>query len=191
MKISFKPNNALNNKFIQFGVPQYLWNTKPFELEECVRGYTSSLDGYAPIRISQEKQLEDIGEMYTIGKPYVACISSDLDDTRAKMLGADITEHFISEGGIVRWHCLMGGYYDSLIEDEFHGHLPSLIVVYNISPECDPYRLQKLRDVLETFSSTPIIVLTSNVDPIELFIRLGIQLDYSIRIKTSKRKLIL
>ena len=84
----------------------------------------------------------------------------------------------------------INGFYDELIDEATIITNPKLLVIYNILFDLDNQRLAKLRDILEKFNGIPRIVLTSGGDPIELFEKLGIELNYPILLKTSKRKLL-
>lgn len=192
MIIEYKPDTRTQNIFLRMGVPQNLWQSKKFELEDCIRAYTSNIDGYDPARITTRQQIESIAEILDnpVRSAYTCCISSDLDDTRAKLVATTICEQAVVMDINFYWHRLMGGFYDSLLEGDTIITNPKLLIIYNILFELDNHRLSKLRDILETFNNIPRIVVTSGGDPIELFAKLGLDLTYPILLRTSKRKLL-
>ena len=110
MIIEYKPDVPTQNKFLRMGVPQNLWQAKKFDLEECVRSYTSNINGYEPIRIKGSDQLQQIADIFEnpVHSAYTCCISSDLDDTRAKLLATTICEQAVVMNIDFYWHRLMG-----------------------------------------------------------------------------------
>lgn len=189
--IKFDPDKKELSEALRAKVPQYLYRTRAFDIKRCIKDYTSNVEGYDPVRFTKENQYDNLAKMITEIKseePYTACISSDMDDLRAKLLAYEVCR---KGGARYHWHPIMGGYNDPLIPKPGVGFNPEMLVIYNILHDADQYRKQKLRDLLEYYSDIPKIVITTGGDPLRLFIDIGFPLDYHVWIKSSKRQSVL
>lgn len=177
----------------RMNAPANLFGIRSFFVEDCLRQYTSSNQNFEPVLVSFKSQKESLYEMLSMAMgdepttPYTCCISSLVDDTRAKLLAYNIARTHSSRGK-PWWHRLQGGYGDALLTAA-NGVSRNLdmLIVYNIMGDSDNYRKGKLRDLLEHYCNIPRIVVTSNVDPINLFIDIGYPLDYPIFLKSEIR----
>ena len=63
---------------------------------------------------------------------------------------------------------------------------PSLLVLSNVPSNSTNVKLEKLRDILESYSSVPRIVVTTGEDPITFFNqKLFLPLNYACYLTTS------
>jgi hypothetical protein len=110
--------------------------------------------------------------------PYVCCISGRPNDMRAKLLAATmmiraieiqptIKRRSMSQRSLPLWHTVTGNFQNPLIEKNYER--PSFLVLANIPMTATQVKLEKLRDILESFSDIPRIVVSVGEDPLTFF----------------------
>jgi hypothetical protein len=129
------------------------------------------------------------------------CISSFPTDLKAKLIACQIMNQAIEQHQarnrkygqtLPKWHKVYGGYKDPLrdrdIEKEKDGNeYPCLLILTNVLPDSTPYKLEKLRDLLEKYDDIPRIVVMSGTDPITFFAtKLQYPLNHGIYLGTEK-----
>lgn len=126
-------------------------------------------------RARQQKSLARIVNRPTSGN-YVACIASFPSDAAAKHLAIHIMELAYKawkakhEAGrtMPLWHPVFGGLSDTL-RDKPLAELPSLLVISNVNDASSNYKFEKVRDLLERYSTVPRIVVAGTNDPLTFF----------------------
>lgn len=106
---------------------------------------------------------------------YVLGISSFPSDLRAKQLAVQVMRNAtraVDIKGIKKdyplWHKLNGSFRDNIRDNE--NDLPaSMLILSNVNNESTAVKIEKLRDILERYSSIPRIVVIGGVDPITFF----------------------
>jgi hypothetical protein len=147
-------------------------------------------------RNKQYKNLEAFVEKPLTGNP-VLCISSFPTDLRAKQVALYLMNKAIDAQATARlkriknkalplWHRVYGGYTDVLRDGhqkDVEQEHPCLLVISNLDENSTTYKCEKVRDLLDIYSSIPRIVITSPVDPLTFFAtKLHIQLSMGLYI---------
>ena len=125
--------------------------------------------------ISTTKQLKVLNAILAnpLRGSYTLCISSMPSDMRAKALAAHImwvamnTQKGRSHAKPV-WHRVYGSLGDPL-RDKVQTETPSLLIISNIVEGSSALKIEKVRDLLEKYSSIPRIVVYGGADPLSLF----------------------
>lgn len=154
-------------------------SSSKFELDEVIMPFKPKLTNVRNVMYSVQKQIDGIEKVSKNpikGHPLIV-LGSYPTDSRAKLLGANYMLNAISQYRkmIPRqrrgksqpiWHKLYGGYKDVLLDGNLK---PSFIVISNVTEESTPFKLEKLRDILERHSDVPrIIVMGTKEDPVTL-----------------------
>ncbi len=190
MKISLdKRNSVATRQMVTRGLPKSILSYPSFLLEDRAVSFVSAVEGLREKRIEKSKQIESIRKIVEdpfLG-PYVACISGTPHDVNAKLLGAYIMmqavvmqsnkeelskkqQRRLKDKGFPVWHNLYGGFDNPLVTKENNSiHKPSLLIISNITLDSTGPKIEKLRDILEAYSSIPRIVIVSGTDPLTLF----------------------
>ncbi len=184
-----KKNQAVKKQMMSKGLPKSIWSFSSFRLEEKVSSFTSKVEGLKEKRIEKAKQIETITRIITepfLG-PYVTCISGVPHDVHAKLLGAYImmkathmqmnkdslepkVQRKLKDKGFPLWHNLYGGFDNPLVAKEGSSAFkPSMLILSNVTMDSTAPKIEKLRDILEAYSSIPRIVIASGTDPLTLF----------------------
>jgi hypothetical protein len=169
----------LNKKYMPIllnrGMNGSVTRQPPFELKPVT--FTSNIEGLKPRMISRDKQLgvvdaflEDTFQPRTIG------LYSAPDDGMAKLLAAFLMQHAAintnSRTALPLWHDLTGGFNNPLInEKNARAQGASMLVLNNVGPQSTQPKLEKLRDILETYTEIPKIVVVTGCDPYTFFKR--------------------
>ena len=117
-----------------------------------------------------DKILENPLSSYTLG------IASFPSDVRAKQLAVHIMMRAIEQWKVKHrpgktlpmWHRVFGGLHDAIRDRKVQDDNPSLLVISNINELSSNYKLEKVRDLLETFDC-PKIVVMGCLDPVTFF----------------------
>lgn len=183
MKIDFKKDvsAALEMRLIKNGLPRNFWTTKSFTLASVVRSFTSDVEGLKPVSLSAKEQITEYTKLIKkpLRMPLIYCIASKPNDQIAKVLGAMVMAHATavyseksSKAPQIKehplWHTVTGSFGDSLL-DKRNTANPSMLILSNIMATSTNQKLEKVRDLLETYSAIPRIVLVAGMDPITFF----------------------
>lgn len=203
-------NTTVKKQMLSKGLPKAVWTYQPFRLKDKVSSFTSQVEGLRDKRIEKAKQIESIIKLSNepfLG-PYVTCISGVPHDIHAKLLAAYIMmkatqiqmaekekkepklEKFLRDKGYPVWHNLYGG-FDNPLLNKSSGSLakPSMIIIANVTLDSTAPKIEKLRDILEAYSSIPRIVVAAGTDPLTLFhSRLYSNLNFCCHIGSSLTK---
>lgn len=173
------------------GLPGYLIQEQELKIEDYISTYTHEEEGTTPLRITKDQQLNWYKAMLQdiTHSPYIACISSNPNDMRAKIVGAMLMKECLLQDKEVLWHTLIGGYVDDLRDNtKYWRKKLDVLIIANVTPDSTPNKFEKLRDILELYSDIPRIVLTTQVEPLEFFNTMGIQLNYGFNLKSKRSK---
>ena len=162
------------------GVPysDMLHGTATFNVLENLVKYETEIPGVHSKIVSVQKQIRALESVIDnpIRGRYTVCINSFPSDLLAKQLAAHIFNLAITSwnkrhrpGRVLPvWHRVFGGLQDQL-RDKNSDEVPSLLIISNVNDTSSNYKLEKVRDLLEKYSSIPRIVVTSSKDPITFF----------------------
>ena len=163
----------LNSKYLgllyQRGMNRGVLAQKPFTFKPS--GFTSAIEGLKPKVISQQRQL-DWFEAFLEDpfRPITYCLSSMPHDGQAKLLAAYLMqETFRRVSGsraLPYWHDLTADFGNPLVKKELS---LSMLVLNNVGINSTPAKMEKLRDLLETYADRPRIVISSGCDPFMFF----------------------
>lgn len=130
--------------------------------------------------ISTKKQLESLRKLLRNPLKFTGTIgiSSYPSDSRAKYLAQVIMSAAIDEykanrrhygtKSMPKWHRVYGGLKDSL-RDLGKPEDVSMLIISNIHDESSSIKIEKIRDLLEMYSSVPKIVVKGGAQVIDLF----------------------
>lgn len=188
-RIELTPNRARTKYMLARGMPNYVMRIPPYPADRHVTSITSELPDLKVKHIPKKRQITYLKEIRTnpFKLPYLAVISSDPNDLKAKLMAAVIMEaalakHMSSTTTFSKnpplWHTLIGG-FDLKLADE----KPSLLIISNVTSDSTPHKIEKLRDLLETHHDIPRIVIATGTDPVSLMnSRVRLALNYGIYI---------
>lgn len=210
LKVSLDKRNTLATKqMVTRGLPKSILSYPSFRLEDKASSFVSQVEGLRDKRIEKSKQVDSILKLIAdpfLG-PYVACISGTPHDVNAKLLGAYIMmqavtlqankeeltkkqQRRLKDKSFPIWHNLYGGFDNPLVtKDNSSIHKPSLIIISNVTLDSTGPKIEKLRDILEAYSSIPRIVIAAGTDPLTLFhSRLHSNLNFCCHLGSSLTK---
>lgn len=202
-------NTTVKKQMLSKGLPKAVWTYQPFRLKDKVSSFTSQVEGLRDKRIEKSKQIESIVKLSKepfLGN-YVTCISGMPHDIHAKLLAAYIMmkatqiqmntdekrepklAKFLKDKGYPVWHNLYGGFDNPLLKNTGSMSKPSMIIIANVTLDSTAPKIEKLRDILEAYSSIPRIVVVAGTDPLTLFhSRLYSNLNFCCHIGSSLTK---
>lgn len=190
--MSLKQATKKNRQTLQRqGMPGYLYRAKPFDLDKTVRTFTERREGAPPVTINKRTQMEHYRAMVRADEPYVACVSSELNDLRAKQVAAYVMLQWARQrtrrGKTARWHTVYGGVSDSLRDTpDKSRRAPDALVLANVDASATAMKREKLRDLLEMHSGVPRLVTTTGMDPVNFFNLVGYHCHYCVWIRAAE-----
>lgn len=146
---------------------------QPFDFKPVT--FTSNVEGLKPKMFSSKKQQAWFDEF--LEDPFIPrtyCLVSAPNDGQAKLLAAFMMQyaalHTNSRVALPLWHDLTGGFNNTLI-DSRNGRAQgaSMLILNNVGATSTQPKLEKLRDVLETYTDIPKIVVATGCDPYMFF----------------------
>lgn len=184
-----------HQQLLKCGVPRNIFSFKPYILDNAITAFTSEVEGIKPKRISTNTQHEYLDKILAnpFHNAYLMCICSKPNDNLAKMLAAVVMnkaiKHYLqairtensSRSKLLRqrtlpiWHNVTGSFQDELRDRK--ELRPSMIVLSNITKDSSTIKREKIRDLLEIYSSIPRILVVAGGDPVTFF---NEQLMYSL-----------
>lgn len=186
--MKFDPSTLESKRLQLAGLPGYLLQERQFKLKEYIGNYTSSTDGLKPMPVKAKEQLDHYAKI--IDDPthasYVAAFCSDPNDLKAKALGAAVMLEALRRDLSVHWHTVVGGFRDPMRDKPSMFRKHDLIILSNLPYDSTDVKWEKARDILEIFSDTPRIVITTGCEPITLFNEIGYHLNYSLWLRGSR-----
>ena len=187
-------------QLIQRGLPRDILRNHPFEVDGHTYTFASTVEGLKTIRIAKKLQLEHLDHVLSkpFGRPYLYIISSTPNDAKAKQTAAFIMERATigQLGGKYprstrgktspRWHMVNGSFRDSLRDNDTDN--PSMLVISNVTTTSTNVKIEKVRDLLEQFSSIPRILVISGEDPISFAnSKLFLSVNHVLNLGTAKK----
>jgi hypothetical protein len=146
---------------------------RPFSFKPA--SFTSNIEGLKPKLFSQKQQVDWFNEfLENPFEPKAYCVVSAPNDGQAKLLAAYMMEYAVrkspSATALPMWHDLTGGFTNTLFNERNRpSQNVSLLVLNNVGASSTQPKLEKLRDILEVYSSIPRIVIATGCDPFVFF----------------------
>ena len=193
----------LLKQLIQRGLPRDVLRNHPFDVDAHTYTFASTVEGLKTKRISKKLQLEHFEHVLgkPFGRPYLYIISSTPNDAKAKQVAALLMERATAGqlGGKYprttrgktspRWHMVNGSFRDTLRDSDTDN--PSMLVISNVTSQSTNVKLEKVRDLLEQFSSIPRILVISGEDPITFAnTRLHMSVNHVLQVATAKKSVL-
>lgn len=147
-------------------VPSSVWRQTPFKWNPVP--FATQSDELNEKFI--EPSVQDASLARFIKTPYRAMIygvSGNPDDTKAKLFAAYLLDAHCKRVGSDAnpwWINLIGGFDNPWIDPE--RPRPSMIVLCNLTPQSTNQKLEKARDIIETYPDVPRIVVVAGADPL-------------------------
>ena len=191
--MKFKPNEK-ERKILQLnGLPGYVFADRPFKLDDHLKNYVSTTEGLKPLPIKKQDMLGFMDKVLDnpTHSPYCMCISSEPNDSKAKLLAASIMLEAIRDRQVCKWHNIIGGYKDEIRDKPKLFKKVKLLILSNVPDSSTDLKYEKLRDILEIYHNVPRIVITTGCEPITYFNYLGFHLHYPIWIRSARCQRIL
>lgn len=173
--LDFKFDKNQLKQMRTFGVDAgILFDTKrEFDLMEATQDYKPISPYYKTLLVPKKKQLESASRILDtpLEAQGIHIVSSFPSDVRAKVFALHAFRNALEDSAATarkpRWITLFG---DRLDYEKLKSQRPSFVVVTNVVLDSTPYKMERLRDILEMFSGVPRLVVTGgSIDPTELF----------------------
>lgn len=191
--MSLKQATKKNRQLLQRqGMPGYLYRAKPFAIEKTVRTFAVERSHAAPVSINKRSQMDHYRAIVRADEPYIACISSDPNELRAKQVAAYAMLQWTRQrrriGSTARWHTITGGLGDPLrdAEDAASRRRPDALVLTNVDASATSLKREKLRDLLELHGDVPRLVTTTGSDPVTFMNSLGVHCHHAVWIRSAE-----
>ena len=175
----------------RYNMPGYLYRARPYQLDEVVRRFDVKREAAAPKSMSKYKQLDHCRSIFKADEPFVACVSSNPNDLRAKQFAGYAMWRWMrhANAGTSYWHNLTGGNGDYLRDSrEAETKFASLkhLVLAGADAQCSKVKREKLRDLLERFHHIPRLVTTTGVDPVNFMNSIGYHCNLCVWIRSEE-----
>jgi hypothetical protein len=171
MKIKLSDNllPILKNR----GMNRSVLAQRPFDFKPV--SFTSTVEGLKPKLFKAKTQLKWLEEfMEEPFQPRNYCLVSAPNDSMAKMLAAFMMQYAVIKGdsrtALPLWHDLTGGFNNTLLNSKNEtAQGASLLVLNNVGAMSTQPKIEKLRDIIETYTDIPKIVVATGCDPFAFF----------------------
>lgn len=150
-------------------VPGSVWRQGPFRYDP--RGFVVESPALKERIVDEDVQAEGlIAWTKDPISPQNYGVSGSPDDSKAKLFAAYLVSiHVARLGGQshVAWTTLFGGFdMPKIVQSHTK---PTLLVITNLTIDSTQHRIEKARDLMETFPDVPTIVVSCGIDPISFF----------------------
>jgi hypothetical protein len=159
-------------KVFSSGASRLLISQAPFKIKDHLNEMKVTTNkGTTPI--TKRRQFSDYEELWDdpYGLPYTFVISSSPNDIMAQMVALRFmlrAQDRAKEGGHGRpvWHPVKGGIAPDKLRDNSRDRSIGMLILSNVPVTSTPYKFEKLRDIMTTYSDIPKVVVTTDVDPV-------------------------
>jgi hypothetical protein len=155
------------------GMNGSVFRQRPFDFKPV--SFTSHVEGLKPKQFTSKKQREWFEEFLADPfEPRTYCLVSAPNDGQAKLLAAFMMQHASihasSRVALPLWHDLHGGFSNPLLNDNnAKAQGASMLVLNNVGATSTQPKIEKLRDVLETYTDIPKVIVATGADPYAFF----------------------
>lgn len=151
-------------------VPSSVWRCRPFKWDP--QTFATESDELNQKFIEPSVQDASLLEfMENPASPMIYGIAGNPDDQKAKLLAAylmDVHCKRFRNGANPWWINLTGGFDNPWLDKE---RRPSMIVIAGLTPLSTNVKLEKARDILETHTDIPRLVVVAGQDPLSFLSR--------------------
>jgi hypothetical protein len=147
-------------------VPSSVWRQAPFKWNP--QAFATQSDELNEKFI--EPTVQDASLVRFLRKPHAPMIygvAGNPDDTKAKLFAAYLlAAHCKALRGDANpwWINLVGGFDNQWLDDT--RSRPSMIVMCNLTPQSTNQKLEKARDIIESYPNVPRVVVVAGADPL-------------------------
>jgi hypothetical protein len=154
-----------------------------FDLLNCVSSFKPKISEVKTRNVGEQKQIECYQKLMAnpLKGSGTFVVNSFPTDLRAKQLAAvvmnramDIYSDFDNRhraGRSAPMWIKLTGYSSHDVIKQIRETNPCMLIITNINDESTPYKIEKLRDILDVFDSIPKLVVTAGQDPLTFFAR--------------------
>ena len=172
------------------GMPGYVYRIRPYRLDETVRRFGVQRENMQPKTISKATQQAHARAIFKGEEPFVACVSSELNDARAKLFAAYAMLRWMKHAGAspAAWHAPNGSAASDRMLMDADSTLkkhPSRLVIANADSKMSYRKREKLRDLLEAYSDIPRLVTATGAHPVEMMNSVGFHCHYCVWIRAA------
>lgn len=189
--IELESNRNSTRHLIARGMPNYILRIPPFDIDTHLTSISSELPGMRVKRIPKKRQQAYLNDVLRnpFRSPYLMVVCSMPNDQKAKLVAAVIMEKALSlhmKGKTFSknppvWHTIASGFDNKILDEK-----PSMLVVSNVTADSTPFKIEKLRDLLETHHDIPRIVVCTGTDPVSFMNgRAYLAMNYSLFIRSN------
>lgn len=192
-------NREMLGQSLSAGASYALVSQKPFLLKDALLPFYATLNKRGQehtVHYSIKRQFKEWEELWAnpFCAPYILCISASPTDLLAQMVGMRLFLRAIdraNENNLCTplWHQIYGGVRDDRLREGAVENVPFLVLGGCVTTST-PYKLEKLRDILDMHSEIPRVVVTSDSDPLDfMYSKLKISPNYCLMLghQYSKR----
>lgn len=182
------------------GLDRIVYSERAFDPYASISSFKPKVENVKAKTIGVEMQHDWLEEIFTDPlKARTICISGFPSDIRAKCIAAKIFEVAIERYKVTsqkdkrgrslpRWHRVLGNYHDSIRDAQSNRINPSMLIISNVNMDSTAIKLEKVRDLIDSFPDIPRIVVTGGCTPIDFFQhKLYYPLDASIYVGPNNR----
>lgn len=150
---------------VQQVVPSSVWRQSPFKWNP--QPFATQSDELNEKFI--EPSVQDASLVRFLRKPHepmIYGVGGNPDDTKAKLFAAYlVSAHCKALKGDANpwWINLLGGFDNTGLDDT--RSRPSMIVMCNLTPQSTNQKLEKARDIIESYPNVPRIIVVAGADP--------------------------
>lgn len=182
------------------GMDKSVLRHKPFKPYKALTEFKSNARNIKQKTIGLRVQSDTLELLFE--KPFVprvTCISSFPSDLMAKQLASKLFHHaymkMCAQHKDIRkkkelpvWHRVTGGYTNKFLDDYARKRPPAMVIISNVNMESTPSKIEKVRDILDTFQDSHRIIVTGGANPSELFVnKLFFNLDAALFLGPANR----
>jgi len=147
-------------------IPGAVWRQPPFKWDP--KPFATTSDELNEKFIEPSVQDQSLAQfLKKPSTPMIYGVSGNPDDTKAKLFAAYLMDAHCRRYGTDAnpwWINLVGGFENKWLDTD--RVRPSMIVLTNLTPQSTNQKLEKARDIIESYPDVPRIVVVAGMDPI-------------------------
>ena len=160
-RIMIEPNYSLLSSV----VPGHVWKQGKFKFDPVA--FTLESERLKDKIIDEDVQFDSLNRFTeNPACPMTYVVSGNPDDSKAKLFAAHLVGLHLrtkKAGAQVVWQSVNGSFNNPLLKPEY---TPTMLVITNLSPVSTQVKLDKVRDIVETYQEVPIVLVVAGEDPL-------------------------
>lgn len=182
------------------GLNRIVYSERSFNPYAAISQFKPKIENVKAKTIGVEMQHDWLDEIFADPlKPRTICISGFPSDIRAKCVAAKIFEQACIQymqmsqkdkrgRSLPKWHRVLGNYHDPIRDAQANRINPSMLIISNVNMDSTNMKLEKVRDLVDSFPDIPRIIVTGGCTPVDFFQhKLYYPLDASIYVGPNNR----